>query len=59
VNIEQALQQCGNNQALSCCNTVSDSVGGLLGSLVDGVLGGSCQQVNVARNYSLFPSPNL
>jgi hypothetical protein len=48
VSVGEASQQCGNEQALSCCNTVSNSEGGLLGGVLDGLLGGSCTQVPIA-----------
>ena len=51
LTVGDAAQQCGNNQALSCCNTSngdSDGQGGLVGSLLNGLLGGSCVQVPVS-----------
>ncbi|KZF19510.1 hypothetical protein L228DRAFT_271306 [Xylona heveae TC161] len=38
---------CGNGQVLSCCNTDSESSGGLIGGILDGVLGGSCTALNI------------
>lgn len=63
LTVGAAAQQCGNNQALSCCNTNSgdsDSQGGLVGSLLNGILGGSCTQVPVAGNtLALTPAPDF
>lgn len=63
LTVGDASQQCGNNQALSCCNTNSgDSAdqGGLVGSLLNGILGGSCTQVPVAGNtLALTPTTDL
>ena len=53
LTVGDASQQCGNDQALSCCNTNSGDntdQGGLIGSLLNGVLGGSCTQVPVTGN---------
>jgi hypothetical protein len=51
VSVGEASQQCGNDQSLSCCNTVSNSEGGLLGGVLDGLLGGSCTQVPIAGAF--------
>ena len=43
-----AAAQCGNGQVISCCNAGnSQSTGGLIGSLGDGVLGGNCDSLDV------------
>ena len=44
----QAAAQCGNGQVISCCNQGDkSSQGGLIGSVLDGVLGGSCDALDV------------
>ncbi|ETN43570.1 uncharacterized protein HMPREF1541_02729 [Cyphellophora europaea CBS 101466] len=55
VTVGEAAQQCGNNQTISCCNSASsDSADGLLGGLLDGILGGNCVQIPVAGTFH-FP----
>lgn len=55
--INQANQQCGNNQKLCCCCTDNSASGGLLGvGLLDGLLGGSCNQVPLSCEYCHLPS---
>jgi hypothetical protein len=49
VNVDQANQQCGNDQALSCCSDEGGSDGGLIGGILDGLLGGSCNQIPISR----------
>ena len=48
LSVSDAMQMCGNGQAISCCNTESNGDnGGLLGGLLGGILGGSCSQLTV------------
>ncbi|KAK2603722.1 hypothetical protein QQS21_004098 [Conoideocrella luteorostrata] len=43
-----AASQCGNHQTISCCNSGdTESNGGLIGSLLDGVAGGNCAALSV------------
>jgi hypothetical protein len=55
VNVDQANQQCGNDQALSCCSEEGGSDGGLIGGILDGLLGGSCNQIPVSRMVTRVP----
>ena len=48
MNVDQANQQCGNDQALSCCNNENGSEGGPIAGILDDVLGGSCNQMPIS-----------
>ncbi|KAK2603742.1 hypothetical protein QQS21_004118 [Conoideocrella luteorostrata] len=44
----EAAAQCGNHQTISCCNKGdTESNGGLLGSALDGLLGGNCAAISI------------
>jgi hypothetical protein len=45
---------CNNKSTLSCCNTNEGTFGStdLLGGVLDGILGGSCDQVNLIGRKS-------
>ncbi|KAH0844974.1 Hydrophobin-like protein MPG1 [Fonsecaea pedrosoi] len=49
LTVDQASNQCGNGQVISCCNTSTSSgdVGGLLSGSLNGLLGGSCSPIPV------------
>ena len=48
MTLGSAAAQCGNGQVISCCNKGdSQSSGGLIGSLLDGVLGGACDPLDI------------
>ncbi|KAK2603732.1 hypothetical protein QQS21_004108 [Conoideocrella luteorostrata] len=43
-----AAAQCGNHQTISCCNKGdTESNGGLIGSVADGLLGGNCEAISI------------
>ena len=55
MTVDQASQQCGNDQTISCCNTSTDdsAAGGLLGAnALNGLLGGSCTAIPVNGQFS-------
>ena len=56
MTVEQASQQCGNDQTISCCNTsTTDNASGLLGAnAANGLLGGSCTVIPVTGQFSRF-----
>ena len=56
MTVEQASQQCGNDQVVSCCNTsTEDTAAGLLGvNALNGLLGGSCTTIPVSGQSSRF-----
>ncbi len=49
MTVEEASNQCGNGQVISCCNTSTSSGdnGGILGGSLNGLLGGSCSPIPV------------
>ncbi|OAP55835.1 hypothetical protein AYL99_09987 [Fonsecaea erecta] len=49
LTVEQAGNQCGNGQVISCCNTSTDTSGdgGILSGSLNDILGGSCSPIPV------------
>lgn len=57
LTVSDASQECGNDQTISCCNSVEsdNALGALLGANVaDGLLGGNCQPISLACESDLL-----